>query len=258
MLNYMKSEWYRIVRSATMHAFAGILAGLTLLYNIILFLCDKYDASFPYGTVSFSLSMLASGMTIFFFVGMIIVSLLFVGDKKNGILKNAVSFGISREKIFLGKCIISTVVSICSLLVILVVYLGSAVLLLEPGVEPMAVFVLLKGIGYMLLMAIAFEVLGIALCSFFEKEMPAYLVWYLIMAGVPWICRIIGLKLEFFRTIAAWMPYNYLDSEVLVNMSGWSCLWDTSQGAAKCLISGGIGLVAFLIIGLRLSKKQEV
>lgn len=258
MLNYVKSEWYRITHSATMYVFTGILAGLTLLLNIILYVLDKYEPGFPYGTVAFSLSNLAVNLSLLFLVGVIIVSLLFSSEKKTGVLKNSIAFGISREEIFVGKCIVSSAVSVCSLIVILVVYMGSAVLLLEPGIEPHAVSITLRGIACVLIMAVASEIFMIGLCTFFEKEMIAAIAWYLIVAVLPRIFVIIGFKSEIFRRIAAWMPYNYLSSEVNINMSGWSCMWETPEGVAKCLISGAIGLIVFLLLGLGICKKQEV
>ena len=103
MRNYIKSEWYRVTHTATFYVFTGILAGLTLLLNLALWFLDKVDPTFPYGTVAFSLSNLVCLLEILFFVGVILVDLLFVGDKKNGSLKNSVAFGISRTDIFLGK-----------------------------------------------------------------------------------------------------------------------------------------------------------
>lgn len=258
MYNYVKSEWYRITHSAMMYVFTGILAGLTLLLNIILYLLNKQDDGFPYGTTAFSLSNLTSNMSFIFWVGAIVVCLIFAGEKKNGILKNAIAGGISRKEIFVGKCIVSTAISVCSMIVILVVYLGSAVLLLEPGIEPNAVSITLKGIACTLIMAVASEVLAIAFSSIFEKDIVVFIICYLIMALLPQICRIIGLKSDLFSRIAAWMPYNYLSDEVVVNVSGWSCLWETSEGVAKCLISGVIGLIVFLLLGLGICKKQEV
>ena len=258
MLNYMKSEWYRITHSPTMYVFTGIMACLSFLLNIILWVLNKYEPGFPYGTVAFSLSNLTANLSILCFVGGILVSLLLSGERRNGVLKNSIAFGISREEIFVGKCIISAVVSVCSLIVILIAYVGSAVLLLEPGIEPDAVGITLRGIACVLAIAVASEILLIAFYSFLEKEAIAATAWYLIVAGLPRIFAIIGLKSEICRRIAAWMPYNFLGSEVQVNMSGWNCLWETPEGVAKCLISGMAGVIVFLIFGLAISKKQEV
>lgn len=258
MMNYIKSEWYRITHTKDIYLLTAILAGLTLIFNIGMFIVGQADDSFPYATVSFSLSFLSSFLSLLFYVGAIVVGVIFNQERKKGIIKNAVAYGISREKLFIGKSIVCAAASICSLVVILIVYIGSAVLLFEQGVAPDAVPSLLKGIACMLIMAVAFEVLLIAFYSYCEKEVMAMLIWYVIMAAIPQICAIVGLKIDVLGKIAAWMPYNYLSREVIVDMSGWDCLWDTPQGVAKCLISGVIGLVVFLIVGLGLCKKQEV
>ena len=258
MRNYIKSEWYRVTHTPTIYVFTGILAGLALLLNLALWFLDKVDPTFPYGTVAFSLSNLVCLLEVLFFVGVILVDLLFVGDKKNGSLKNSVAFGISRTDIFLGKCVVGAFVSMISLVVIMAVYLGSAKLLLIPGVEPAAARITLQGVACMLPMAVASEILILAMCILFEKEIVATIAWYAVMVGIPQICFVFGLKFDSVAKLAAWMPHNYLSSEILVNVSGWNCLWQTPEGVAKCLISGFIGLMVFLAYGLLVSKKQEV
>lgn len=258
MRNYIKSEWYRVTHTSTIYVFTGVLAGLTLLFNLLLWFLDKVDPTFPYGTTAFSLSNLVCFLTMLFFVGMILVCLLFAEDRKNGSLKNSIAFGISRTEIFVGKCVVSTLISLISLAVILIVFLSSAALLLEPGVEPRAVEITLQGVVCMIPMAVASEVLALALCIRYEKEVLAGIDWYAVMMAIPQILYVIGLKFDDVAKVAAWMPRNYLGSEVKVNMSGWSCLWQTPEGVAKCLISSFIGLIVFLAYGLLLSKKQEV
>lgn len=258
MRNYIKSEWYRVTHTSTIYVFTGVLAGLTLLLNLALWFLDKVDPTFPYGTTAFSLSNLVNMMAMLFFVGAILVYLIFAEDRKNGSLKNSIAFGISRTEIFVGKCVVSTLISLISLAVILIVYLGSAVLLLEPGVEPHAVKITLQGVACMIPMAVASEVLALAFCGFCQKEVMAGIDWYVVMIIIPRICFFIGLEFEPLAKISAWMPSNYLGQEIVVNMSGWSCLWQTPEGIAKCLISGFIGLIVFLAFGLLVSKKQEV
>lgn len=258
MRNYIKSEWYRVTHTPTIYVFTLCLSGLTLLMNLVLWASDKTDVAFPYGTTAFSLSFLACSMMIICVIGAILACLLFAEDKKNGSLKNSIAFGTPRTKIFLGKCVVSTVVSLISMAVILVVYLGSAILLLEPGVEPQAVKITLQGVACVIPMAVASEVLTLALCIRYQKEVLVGIDWYAVMVAVPQICFIVGLKFAPWAKIAAWMPFNYLKREVMINMSGWSCLWQTPEGVAKCLISGVIGLIVFLAFGLIVSKKQEV
>ena len=258
MVNYMKSEWYRITHTKDIYVTTGILAGLTLFINLMLYITDHKSENFRYGTVSFSLSLLISGMYVIVMAAMGLALALFAGNWKNGILKNAVAGGISREKIFLGKCVVGTVAAFFSMVVILAVYIGSAVLLLDNGVVDEAVGIALRGVGSTLLMAIASLILTIVLNSCLEREGSALLAWCTIMNLVPEICNLLGTKIVLFKRIAGWMPNNYLSDEVVANMSGWQCLWETPEGLAKCLISGVLGIVIFLISGIVLCRKKDV
>lgn len=254
MINYIKSELYRILHTKNIYIVTLILCGVTLFVNGILFLFSQLDRGFIYGTVSFSLSNLVTSIDIVFLVGACIVFVLY--NEKNNI-KNVISYGISREKIFIGKCIVSAIFSICILFLVLAVFVGTSVLLLEPGPIEGAVMILFKGIACILIMAIAFQVLAIALYDHYKKVVYAFLVWYLIEDTIPYLFLLIGLKVDVFAKIAVWMPYNYL-SRNYIRMDCWECIWQTSEGVSKCIISGIIGLVIFLAVGLKLCKKQEV
>ena len=258
MVNYMKSEWYRIWHTKEVYITTGVLAGLAFLMNLVLFISNRKIENFQYGTVSFSLSFLISGMMVLLVAGMGMAFTLFSGELRNGILKNAIANGISREKIFLGKCVIAAVTATFSLVVVLGVYIGSAVLLLDNGIVDESVQIVLKGVAGIFFMAIASLILTIAFNSYFEREIIAGLAWYVIIFVIPGICDLLGRKIALLKSIAEWMPYNYLGNEVVANMSGWECLWETPEGLAKCLISGVIGIVIFLFSGIVLCRKRDV
>lgn len=258
MINYMKSEWYRIANSKEIYILTGVLSGLTILLNLMLYISNRKIENFRYGTVSFSLSFLVAQLIFILVAGMAVVGILFSGEKRNGILKNAIAYGISREKIFLGKCVTGTVSAICSMIVILTAYIGSAVLLLDRGVVEEPVKMLLEGIIAVLVMAVAAVILAVAFFGYFEKDVLAIGAWFVIIYAIPWICSLAGLKFDLFRRIAEWMPYNYLQMEVIANMSGWKCLWETPEGLGKCLISGTAGVVIFMFTGIVLCRKRDV
>lgn len=257
MMNFMKSEWYRIAHTSEIYWWTGIMAGLLLCMNIVLSISDKRIPDFPYGTVRFSMSSLSAGMTILMVVGAILASVLFSGDKKYGTMKNTVASGIPREKIFLGKCLVTVGTAFISMVIILMVYIGSACLLLK-GPGTFAVTETLKGVGATLLCAVASAILEIVLIQCFEKDVMAVIGWFAVMFLIPKFCFFVGLKIDLFNRIASWMPWNFLDMEVLVNMSEWRCLWDTPEGLGKCLIAGAVGIVVFLTAGLVLTRKQEI
>ena len=71
------------------------------------------------------------------------------------------------------------------------------------------------------------------------------------------VLALIGLQVEAVAEIASWMPYNYFNREVRVTYSDYQCLWDTTAGMAKCLISGGIGMGVFTVFGWWKLRRQE-
>lgn len=257
MLNYIKSEFYRVLHTKDIYLMTGVLSILFVLMNIILFVSNKNIDNFPYGTVSFSLNGIIGGMTWLFVAGALVVATLFSGEKKYGILKNSIAYGISREHIFLGKCIVSCIIAFFSMIVVFIAYVGSACLLLSGpvGVPLRELFV---GVFAVLPCAFASVILAVALMQYFDKEIMAAIVWLLIMDFIPQICFYAGLKIDILNKVAQWLPWNYLKYEVRANMSGYDCLWNTSFGLMKCIVTGVIGIVTFTVLGMILARKKDV
>ena len=122
MLNYIKSELYRVSHGKEVYLFTGILAVLSVLMNGVLYLFHTFTPDFPYGAIRFSLNTLTSSMEFLFFAGMLLAGFLISDEHKNGTLKNTVSFGITRVQIFTGKCIVCSIASFLSMLVIMIFY----------------------------------------------------------------------------------------------------------------------------------------
>lgn len=257
MLNYIKSEFYRVLHTKDIYLFTGVISILFVLMNIILFVSNTNLDNFPYGTVSFSLNAIIGGMTWLFVAGALVVATLYSGEKKYGTLKNTIAYGISREHIFLGKCMVSCVVAFFSMIIIFIAYIGSACLLLSGPVN-VPIKELISGVFAVLLCAFASVILAVALFQFFDKEILAAIVWLLVMDYIPQLCFYAGLKIDILNKIAQWLPWNYLKYEVRANMSGYQCLWNTSFGLMKCIVTGVIGIGVFTVLGLVLTRKKEV
>lgn len=257
MLNYLKSEFYRILHGREIYWATGTLAGLTVLMNLTLFVFDRMTSDFQYSTVRFSLNMLTGSMVMLFMAGLIIVVFLFSDEHKNGTLKNAISYGISRNAFFTGKCIACAAAAFLSMVVVMAVYIGSAYLLLRSD-GSLPVRQLLMGTAVNLPAAFASVILASALCCRFKKEATIGLWWIGIMGVIPTVCFFLGLKIDTIEKISEWMPWNYLKYEVSVNMSGYRCLWDTPEGVAKCLIAGVIGILVFYAAGILIFHKKEI
>ena len=256
MLNYTKSELYRIVHGRELYLFTGVLCAIVLLSSVLLWAMAS-TPDFPYATVRFSLSNLISMLPSLFLLAGLLVWVLFADDRKDGTFKNAVADGCSRRDLFVGKCLVSTGLGLASMTVILAVYVGSAVLLLEGPAD--AVPILLKGVAAALPFTVACVVLGVAVCSVLPKTSAAFLVWLAIVAIVPSALHAVGLVVEPVGALASWLPYNFFSNEVAINQSGLAeFLWDTPAGLAKCLIAGFAGVAVFGIAGLWRASKREL
>lgn len=257
MLNYIKSEFYRVFQGRAFYLLTGALSGLTVLMNVILYLFNRFVFEFPYGSIKYSLNILSGSMTVLLLGGMLVTSFMFSEEHKNGTLKNAVSSGISRGQFFTGKCIVCSAASLICMVVVLGFYYGSAYLLLnDPG--GISVAARLKGVAANLPMAFAAVILTVALMCMIKKEITMTIWWMGIIWVVPLLSFIAGLQIEWLNKAAEWMPWNYLKYETTVNMSEYKCLWDTPEGLAKCLIAGIIGIVVFYAAGLLAFRKKEV
>ena len=102
MLNFIKSEYYRMIHTTGIRVFFGILSVLTILLISGISIVET-----QYHTTSFSYSILVSSPMFFTLMGMLTASVLYEDSKRNGIIKNSIANGIPRGKVFFSQCIVS-------------------------------------------------------------------------------------------------------------------------------------------------------
>ncbi|WP_232050954.1 ABC transporter permease subunit [Arabiibacter massiliensis] len=257
MLNYMKGEWYRIMRGKEVYLVAGILSLLAIAANALEFAMTFVDPDFPYATVRFNLGIVTSSLSSLFLIAGMLVWFLYAEDRKNGTLKNALSYGCSRAAVFAGRCIVSSLAGLVCLAVVLVAYVGSAVLLLEgPALPP--VVDLLAGVAAALPSTLAAVALMAAVLAHCKSTSSALVVWVVVLFVIPYTLRMVGLLVEPVAAVAGWLPPNFFATEAVVSMSGSSLLWNEPAGLAKCLIAGFVGLAAFSAVGVWRARKIEL
>ena len=75
MLNYIKSECYRVMHSRSTYVMTGIMAVLPVLFHIILYVTGVASSTtqdFPYDITSFSFSFLAGSPMLFTYAGLML------------------------------------------------------------------------------------------------------------------------------------------------------------------------------------------
>lgn len=265
MINYMKSEFYRILHGKMIFLLTFVLTALAALFNVVLFLFAAQPQPFPYGNVWFSFSNLIVGMQIFYIGAMLVVVFLSTDEYKNGVLKNAVAGGLSRVHIFIGKCIVYSVAAMGSAAVILAVFITTAYGLLEhdPAValeSSLPLQVLLTGVAANLPFSLASVILTTALYQICRKESAVGIIWALIMYLLPIAFQLLGLKIPICARIAGWMPWNFLETEVNVAFSSrqMDALWMHPEGFWKLMTVGAIGIILFGMVGILGFRKRDI
>ena len=255
MLNYIKSEFYRITHSAMLYAVGFAFAAAPTLMNIMLYCFTLSKPDYPFSTTSFSFSNVVANPMIFCVAALFLVYALYEGNKKNGNLKNAIASGLSRGKIFIGQVIVCLVVSIIFLAITAMVYIFSARLLLR--IEgPVTAFDLIMEILAVAPIAVAALILSVVVVMRFDKSIMGIIWWLCILFFVPQLLLYIGIEIEPVREIAMWLPRNFFRG-MQVNQTVCAPIWDAADGLAKCLISGFIGIIVFGIYGIVSLRKKE-
>ncbi len=256
MLNYIKSEFYRIFHSSAFYVLTFIFVGISMAFNTVLYLFGRFAPDFHYATTSFSFSNIVSNPMIFSFASLWVASALYDQSKKNGSMKNAVAFGISRTKIFMGQFIVSLAISVIILLLTEAAYISTALLLL-PAQGPVTVHDMLMEIIAVFPLAVSALIFGIVLVQLFDHVYIGILVWLCVFSIIPKILFMIGLVVDPVQKLAMWLPQNIF-SLMQVNLRQCVTVWDTAQGMARCQISGWIGIAVFAVWGVLVLRKKEM
>lgn len=259
MMNYIKSEFYRVFHSAGIYGISAGLAGLALLFNAVVALFGKMEGeSFRYNTTSYSYSNLVACPMLFCVMGAVIALFLYEGNRKNGNLKNTIAFGIPRIRIFAGECIVATVSAVFCMVIVLSVYIASAMMLLR-HTGPVELADLLTEIPAVFLLAVAALISALAFIEAFGKEVTGIVLWFVIWYIIPRVLFYLGLRFDVIYDIAMWMPGNFFSANaMIVNTSECMTIWQTAAGMARCVISGMIGIAVFYLSGAALLRKREI
>lgn len=124
MINYLKSERYRLMRKHILHLTCAICCALIIVAAFVLDFFGRNEVDFPYATSFFFYGNVIGGFVVIF-----IISLLVNGSltgKDLALLKQSVSFGISRNTIFWSKLMMTLgyFLLLCLIGMILMIGLG--------------------------------------------------------------------------------------------------------------------------------------
>ena len=170
MLNYIRAELYKV----THRVYTWVMLGLIFLGEGFLFTIwfDQRE----YMTFFNAVSLVGSMMILGFFATLLTCDIVFAGQHQNGTLKNEVSFGLSRSKIYLGKFIAMTILSVLAMVIALGVYIAVCRVML-PDYTANAIY--FEGGGALA----ALEIVGVGVLT----ELPVWLGCQAIICAVSFL-----------------------------------------------------------------------
>ncbi len=253
MLNYIKSELYKTTHRKYPYMVVGILSLICILVNILAASFIKKQPEMFSISMSEVLMVSTSMFGMIYYAVIMIVDIVFSDEYKHQTLKNTVSFGINRTKIYLGKFISELIVAIVSLVIVtIVLILSSYIFLGSDGATTVEAF---KNFGAKLIAVFPLWVVGLAianLLAFNIKNNNTLAFAYLgVVAVFPGIVSILANFKPIFvkiQSILVSNQINFIKSQEIIS----------SGDIAKSYVLGIVYVILLTAIGIVSFRKREI
>ncbi len=258
MINYIRSELYRLVRNRTAYIFILICSALLTSANVVLAGVAHKDKNFPYANTDFALGLFYTSLPVVFLLCISVASIVFGNEHNNHTLKNSISYGINRGSIYFGKFIVEIFYALIAFAVITGIDIGTAYLLLEDS-GPRSLELLFEA-TFAALPLLIFA-LGITNCFLFIIESNGTAIASIIGISVayPIVNGYLGMKFDFFAKLNKILPWNMINAIGFDNEKMELLLpWAGKDGYTNYWLFGIIWMVVFLLIGYVAFRRKEV
>ena len=121
MLNYIRAETYKVLRRPYPYITLAVMLVLEGIFAAGFAFHNSHSFATPFGGAI--ISIVEMGI-IGFCMCLLTGDMVFAGQYKNSTLKNEVSFGLSRTRIYLGKLIVQTLLSLAYLAIMMAFFIG--------------------------------------------------------------------------------------------------------------------------------------
>ncbi|MCK0473251.1 ABC transporter permease [Halalkalibacter sp. APA_J-10(15)] len=248
MMNYMKSEHYRLLHKKGLYVTSAIGLALIIAAAVVLSLSLHFDPNFPYATSRFFYSNVVSGGVLIVIIGLLFNSAL--TGKDTAVIKQSISFGISRSTIFWSKLILTFIyfLLICVIGLALTIVLGESLLASE---EQAVKNFLLASFNMIPIVVGGFFVIHVLrMLKVGDVYVIVMLLFFFLLSG--------DLVRLLFRSISGMDELYHYAPSTLLNENLMSFLAQEVQFEYRPWITGIVISVIFLLIGARKFAKQTI
>ena len=258
MLNYTCAEFYKVFRRKYLYVTFGVICILAALLcaGFIFVNGGGAHVEFSQGAQNMLL-MLSVGL----YAAILVCDMVFSDQYKSNTLKNEVSFGIPRWRIYLGKLAVEAVIGVVMSVLVVVFYVGMCWLTLYASPAEDAVRTL-QIIGYCVLASVPQWLAALALTNMFfflvKGNTLASFLTVGVIAVVPVVLEFAVLLVggqypqaaEVMNVIRMHMPTLMIERASSV-VGDWGFI-------GKSFLVGGVWIAAATAIGLAGFQKKEI
>lgn len=256
MLNYIRAEFYKVFRrSYTWITLIVVLALEALLAAGWVFTnAHGNDWTFYEGTV-IVVVCLSMGLYATLLTG----DMVFAGQYKNATLKNEVSFGLSRTRIYLGKLAVQTILSMLFCVVMLAFYEGVCWLTLyhDPDTDLQALQILGYSLVTVFPLWIGVQALTCACMFLIKSELGAALTCVGIFSVLPqgfWLLANLAATREALGNVCMTI-YNHTPAVMVDTIKEIAGDW---AYCGKAWIVGAVWFAVSTAVGLWGFHRKEI
>lgn len=259
MLNYMSAEFYKVFHRKYPYATFLTLAGLSALLCSAFMITNAGGShnDFQHGGMSVVM-VLSVGL----YAALMICDMVFSDQYRYNTLKNEVSFGVSRERIYLGKLAVEAVIGVVMSVLVVAFYELLCFATLYPCEDPAMTVYTWKVVGYCVLAAIPQWLAALALTNmiFFlvKGNTLASILTVGIIAVTPMALELTALMIwssaphvsDALRAIRNLWPTQIIGNAAEV-AGDWAFM-------GKSFLVGAVWVAATSAIGLVGFRKREI
>jgi ABC-type transport system involved in multi-copper enzyme maturation permease subunit len=257
MINYIRSEFYRLLRNRGAYFFILVCSALITSAHVVLAAVAHKEAGFSYANTSFAFSLFFGSLPAVFLLCVTVVSIVFGNEYSNHTLKNSISYGISRGSIYFGKLIVEIIYAMIAFAIITGVDIGTAYLLLEDS-GPDSLELLFK-FSFVALPELLFS-LAATNCFLFILESNGAAIAAIMGTTVayPIVNQYLGLKFDIFAKLNTILPWNIINKINFDDKLQMIAPWAGKDGYTNCWLFGMLWMVIFVLIGFVVFRRKEV
>lgn len=249
MLNLIRSEVYRLIRSKLYYGLIAVSVFLVMAAAGVLQYFRFKESTFPYGTRMFYYSNVF-GMTTLIIVLCLLIVLILTRKSQSKICA-AVSFGYSRGAVFWSKLIaLSLGIAVMAAVILSVTILSGNVIFDLVNNSTLGQF-LIAFSNVLPIVASGF-VLGYVLSVNGVSEVLNLLILLFIYSILGRLIDTLAGRVSVLRTISKLTPSSLLNNNLVHYMSG-SAYFDV-----KCWVMGLMIIFVSLIVGLAIFTKKDL